>query len=146
MAQEIDKREISRSEADRILEIEEGHYIDLKAVETEPAGLSEAVSAFANTAGGELFIGIDEKVIGGKKKRKWRGFTDMEAANDRIATIERMSPLGNHYRAEFLICKEEPGALLHLTIFKAKEILKASNSVVYVRRGAERSTKAISKN
>ena len=74
MAQEIDKREISRSEADRILEIEEGHYIDLKAVETEPAGLSEAVSAFANTAGGELFIGIYEKVIGGKKKRKWRGF------------------------------------------------------------------------
>ena len=62
----------------------------------------------------------------------------MEAANDRIATIERMSPLGNHYRAEFLICKEEPGALLRLTIFKAKEILKASNSVVYVRRGAQK--------
>lgn len=138
MAQEIDKREISRTEADRILQIEESHYIDLKAVEADPAGLSEAVSAFANTAGGELFIGIDEKAVNGKKKRKWRGFKDIEAANDRIATIERMSPLGNHYRAVFLACKDEPGMLLHVTIFKSKDILKASNGVVYVRRGAQK--------
>jgi ATP-dependent DNA helicase RecG len=69
MAQKIDKREISRSEADRILQIEESHYIDVKAVETEPATLSEAVAAFSNTAGGELFIGIDEKTTDGKKTR-----------------------------------------------------------------------------
>jgi ATP-dependent DNA helicase RecG len=72
------------------------------------------------------------------KVRKWRGFNDIESANDRIATIERMSPLGNHYRAEFLTCKDESGALLHLTIFKSKDILKASNGVVYVRRGAQK--------
>jgi ATP-dependent DNA helicase RecG len=138
MAQTIDKREISRDEADRILQIEESHYIDLKAVEASPANLSEAVSAFSNTAGGELFIGIDEKSSDGKKVREWRGFEDIEAANDRIATIEKMSPLGNHYRAEFLMCKEESGALLHLTIFKSKEILKASNNVTYVRRGAQK--------
>jgi predicted HTH transcriptional regulator len=62
MAQQIDKRDVTRSEADRILLIEESHYIDLKAVESDPAGLSEAVSAFSNTAGGELFVGIDEKI------------------------------------------------------------------------------------
>jgi hypothetical protein len=45
MAQKIDKREISRNEADRILEIEESHYIDLKTIETEPAALSEVVAA-----------------------------------------------------------------------------------------------------
>jgi hypothetical protein len=38
---------ISRSEADRILQIEESHYIDLKAIEAEPASLSETVAAFA---------------------------------------------------------------------------------------------------
>ncbi len=138
MAQKIDKREISRDEADRILQIEESHYIDLKAVETEPASLSEAVSAFSNTAGGELYIGIDEKTVDGEKVRAWRGFKDVEAANDRIATIERMSPLGNHYSAEFLTSKDKEGALLHLTIFKAKEILKASSGVAYVRRGAQK--------
>jgi ATP-dependent DNA helicase RecG len=136
MTQQIDKRDVARSEADRILQIEESHYIDLKAVEADPAGLSEAVSAFSNTAGGELFIGIDEKNVGGKKVRSWRGFKDVEAANDRIATIERMSPLGNHYRSEFLTCTGEAGTILHLTIFKSKDILKASNGTVYVRRGA----------
>jgi ATP-dependent DNA helicase RecG len=64
MANDIDKRDVGRTEADRIPQIEEGHYIDLKAVEAEPSNLSEAVSAFANTAGGELFIGIDEKSNG----------------------------------------------------------------------------------
>jgi ATP-dependent DNA helicase RecG len=137
MAKKIDKRDISRMEADRILQIEESHYIDLKAVEIAPASLSEAVSAFSNTAGGELFIGIDEKT-NGKKVRKWRGFKDVEAANDRISIIEKMSPLGSHYHAEFLTCKEEKGALLHLTIFKTKEIMKASNGVAYVRRGAQK--------
>jgi hypothetical protein len=53
LTQQIDKRDVTRSEADRILQIEESHYIDLKAVEADPAGLSEAVSAFSNTAGGE---------------------------------------------------------------------------------------------
>jgi ATP-dependent DNA helicase RecG len=96
------------------------------------------VSAFANTAGGELLIGIDEKKTMFKNVRSWRGFKDIEAANDRIATIERMSPLGNHYRAVFLTCKEEEGALLHLTIFKSKDILKASSGTVYVRRGAQK--------
>jgi ATP-dependent DNA helicase RecG len=94
------------------------------------------VSAFANTAGGELFIGIDEK--GHKKERGWRGFTDMEAANDHISVIEKMSPLGNHYRADFMTCKDELGAILHLTIFKSKDILNASNGVPYVRRGAQK--------
>jgi ATP-dependent DNA helicase RecG len=136
LTQQIDKRDVTRSEADRILQIEESHYIDLKAVEADPAGVSEAVSAFSNTAGGELFIGIDEKTAGGKKVRSWRGFKDVEAANDRIATIERMSPLGNHYRAEFLTCTGEVGNILHLTIFKSKDILTASNGNVYVRRGA----------
>ncbi len=138
MPEKIEKREISRAESDRIIQIEENHYIDLKAIEIEPAKLSEAVSAFANTAGGELFIGVDEKTVGGKKTRSWRGFIDVESANDRIAVIEAMSPLGNHYRASFLVCKDEAGAILHLTIFKSKDILNASNGFSYVRRGAQK--------
>jgi|SRR6516165_12772588 ATP-dependent DNA helicase RecG len=93
MSQDVDQREIGRTEADRIVQIEESHYINVKAVETEPATLSEAVSAFANTD--RDFYRHDEKTVDGRKTRKWRGFKDIEAANDRIATIERMSPLGD---------------------------------------------------
>lgn len=134
----VEKRDIGTVEADRILQLEESHYIDLKSVDVEPAKLSEAVSAFANTAGGELFIGIDESNTAGQKVRSWRGFKDIEAANAHIAVIEGMMPLGGHYRATFLLAQRMPGAVLHLVVFKTKDILTATNGTPYIRRGAQK--------
>ena len=125
-------------EADPILQLEESHYIDLKSIDVEPAKLSEFVSAFANTAGGELFIGIDEIGIGGQKGRSWRGFRDIEAANAHLAVIDGMMPLGDHYRATFLLSQGRPGAVLHLLVFKTKDILTATNGTPYIRRGAQK--------
>jgi ATP-dependent DNA helicase RecG len=56
----IEQIKIDDTEAKRILDLEENHYLDLKSADIAPAKLTEAVSAFANTAGGELFIGIEE--------------------------------------------------------------------------------------
>ena len=39
-------------------DIEEGHFGDLKSKDISPAKMSESASAFANTDGGELWIGI----------------------------------------------------------------------------------------
>jgi ATP-dependent DNA helicase RecG len=63
----IEQIKIDDSEAKRILDLEESHYLDLKSVDITPAKLTQAVSAFANTAGGELFIGIEESGRNGKK-------------------------------------------------------------------------------
>jgi ATP-dependent DNA helicase RecG len=86
---------ISPDEARAILSISESHFHDLKAIEIKPAKLTESVSAFANTAGGELHIGIDEAAGG----RGWRGFADIEAANAHLQVLEAMKPLGGHYQA-----------------------------------------------
>jgi len=51
---------ISDGEVNKILAIEEGHFTDVKAIETLPAGLTRAIAALSNAEGGELFIGIDE--------------------------------------------------------------------------------------
>ena len=48
---------IDEKEVNRILELEEGPYVDLKDSAIAPGKLSKSVSAFANTAGGELFTG-----------------------------------------------------------------------------------------
>jgi ATP-dependent DNA helicase RecG len=56
-------------EAQRILALEETHYLDLKAAAIMPAKLTQSVSAFANTAGGELFVGVRETGQGGVKRR-----------------------------------------------------------------------------
>ena len=82
-----------------MLRIEEGHFVDVKAVDTSPAGLTRAIAALSNAEGGELFIGIDENSV--TKKRNWRGFANQEAANGHIQVFEQLFPLGTDYRYEF---------------------------------------------
>lgn len=121
-----------------ILSVEEGHFLDLKAIEIAPGKLTESVSAFANTSGGEVYIGIDESEGVDGPQRSWRGFADQEDANAILQTIEKMAPLGGHYAGAFLRHEHAKGVLLHLTIFKSRGILFASNGKAYVRRGAQK--------
>lgn len=129
---------ISDGQVTALLKIQEGHFIDLKAIETTPANITKAVSAFANTAGGELYVGIDEVMGSHGKERLWRGYADEEAANGLIQAIEAMSPLGNHYAAEFLYNGIHPGVVVHITVFKTQGILASSNGAIFIRRGAQR--------
>lgn len=132
----IEKREISKSEADILLWTEESHWVDVKRIDIAPAKLSRSVSAFANTAGGEIFIGVDEAKAP-TKQRTWRGFVDAEAANAHIAVIDGLLPLGGHYHADLLSCPDYPGLLLQLTVLKSREIIYATDGVPYVRRNAQ---------
>ncbi|ATQ75843.1 hypothetical protein CR152_15895 [Massilia violaceinigra] len=95
------------------------------------------MAAFANTSGGEIYIGIEEMVDLNRKYRLWRGFEDQEAANPVFQVLEQMNPLGNNYVAEFLRFPDAPGIVLHLTIFKTKDMVAASDGRCYVRRNAQ---------
>jgi hypothetical protein len=61
-----------------------------------------------------------------RESRIWRGFENIEAANDRIATIEKNVAPRQPLPCRVFNCNDELGAPLHLTIFKSKDILKAS--------------------
>jgi ATP-dependent DNA helicase RecG len=130
--------QVSIAEALEVLKLAENHFRDLKAKEIKPAKLTESVSAFANSSGGELYVGIGERVTESGKVRDWNGFADQEGANATIQTLEAMSPLGNHYRAEFLYCDDFLGLVLKLTIQKTREILTASDGVAYVRKSSQK--------
>lgn len=131
-------KKVNDEEVELLLNTAEGHFVDLKGIDISPASLTKTVSAFANTAGGEIFVGIDEQVGASGKERVWRGFENPEAANGMVQAIEAMSPLGNHYAIEFFQNNKEAGLIGHLTIFKSREILSASNGKVFVRRGAQK--------
>jgi ATP-dependent DNA helicase RecG len=128
---------ISAEQAARIIGSAEDHFVDLKSVNVAPAKLSRSISAFSNASGGELYVGIDEQEMKQEKIRSWRGFADIEAANGHIQAFEQLFPLGTYYDYSFLAADCMPGLVLKVSINKTREITKASDGIVYLRRGAQ---------
>src|SRR5438046_2417083 len=121
----------------RLLSLSEGHFAELKGIDVAPAKLTRTISAFSNSSGGELYVGIDEQEINGAKQRSWRGFTDVEAANGFLQCFEQLFPLGTYYDYVFLAADSEKGLVLKVSVNKTREITKATDGVVYLRRGAQ---------
>jgi ATP-dependent DNA helicase RecG len=128
---------ITGEQRDQLLVLEEGHFIDLKGIGISTKKLGRAVSAFANAAGGELYIGISETELLGSKIRTWHGFRDQEAANGHLQSLEVLFPLGAEYSYEFLSCPGSVGLVLHITVQRTTQIARAHNKKIYLRRGAQ---------
>ncbi|TFL14189.1 ATP-dependent DNA helicase RecG [Pusillimonas caeni] len=131
-----EKKRITEDDLNRYLSAEEGPYFDLKHSDIAPAKLTKTISAFCNSAGGEILVGIGEDKAE-EKSRYWAGYDDMESTNAVFQVIEDMLPLGNHYESTFLVVDSKPGLLLHLIVFKTPGIVKASDGKAYVRKGAQ---------
>lgn len=121
----------------KILDLTEGQFSDLKGKEILPSSLTKTISAFANSDGGDLYIGINEQKVGSKKIRTWNGFNDIESANAHLQVFESLFPLGSDYQYEFLSISDKKGYVLHVLINKTKIISNASNGIPYIRRGAQ---------
>lgn len=131
----INTEEIDPNQRGVVLYVNEGHYSDVKAIEIRPARLTKTIAAFANADGGELYVGVDE--IGEQKQRRWRGFSDVEAANGHIQIFEQLFPLGRDFAYTFLSCPGEDGLVLKIEIQKTMAIVRASDGHPYLRRGAQ---------
>src|SRR5438094_69735 len=108
--------EVTGSERDRLLNLDEGHFIDLKGIDIAPAKLTRTIASFANASGGEIYVGIAEEEFFGAKTRLWNGFKDPEAANAHIQVLAAMFPLGSEYSCEFLRSLGSVGLVLHITV------------------------------
>jgi ATP-dependent DNA helicase RecG len=130
--------EITDSQADIVTHTDEGQFSDVKATAISPAKLSHTISAFANSDGGELYIGIGEQLLGGNvKKREWSGFPDVEAANGHMQAFEKFFPLGRDFQYEFMKCATRSGIVLHVQVSRTPGIIKATDGKAYVRRAAQ---------
>jgi ATP-dependent DNA helicase RecG len=133
----IEIADVSGRERDRLLTLDEDHFCDLKAMEISPAKLTRTISAFANASGGDLYVGIAEEDLFGTKTRLWRGFKDPEAANAHIQVLATMFPLGSEYSYEFLRSAGSVGLVLHVAVQKTTDVAYASDSLAYLRHGAQ---------
>src|SRR6266568_2528676 len=116
----ITVEQLTVKQAAKIIATEENQFGDVKRVQIAPAQLSKAISAFANTDGGDLYIGISED--GAAKTRGWNGFIDQEAANGHLQLFERLFPLGRDFQYEFLRVDSLPGLVLHVQINRTHAI------------------------
>ena len=89
--------DITGSERNRLLTIDEDHFCDVKAVEIAPAKLTRTLSAFANSSGGDIYLGIGEQEFFGTTDRFWAGFPKQEAANAHLQVLAATFPLGSEY-------------------------------------------------
>lgn len=133
----IETKVINDHQKDLIIQLNENHFNDLKSKDISPASLTKTISAFSNSVGGELFIGIDEIEEKGEIVRHWRGFDNEEEANGHIQIFEKLFPLGDYYVYSFLSHQNSTGLVLHASIKKNLHIVKASNDFVYKRRSAQ---------
>ena len=133
----IDIIDITGGQRDRLLTLEEDHFADLKAIEVSTKKLGVAITAFANAAGGDLYVGIGEEKTLGVKFRHWHGFKDIETSNGHIQSLETLFPLGSEYSYEFLRAPGSTGLILHIQVRRSPQIARAHNKKIYIRRGAQ---------
>jgi ATP-dependent DNA helicase RecG len=127
---------VDEGQADLLAQIEEGQYSEVKAKEISAAKLSHTISAFANTDGGDLYIGVGEQLLGGNRKNRfWDGFVDIEAANGHLQAFEKAFPLGKDFQYEFFRCPKRRGLVLHVQVSRTQGVVRATEGKAYVRRG-----------
>lgn len=128
--------EIKEDDLNALVHREESHFFDVKSKDIRPASLSKTISAFANTAGGEIFVGVAEQKTEKTVGRNWEGFDDKEAANPIFAVIEETGST-EIVSANFLTSEADQGYVLQLIVRKSRRIICATNGDPYVRRNAQ---------
>lgn len=133
----IEAEQISESQVDALLGLQEGHFVEIKSRDVRPAQLTKTLSALANASGGDLYVGINERGRQGVRTRRWRGFKDQESANALIQVFDDVFPLGQYISMVFLESETNPGFVLKVEVLKTRRVAYASDGIPYLRRGAQ---------
>jgi ATP-dependent DNA helicase RecG len=127
--------EITKKELQRLLERTEDHFNDFKSKRIAPAKLQETFVAFANSDGGDLYIGIEDAK---HDIERVNGFTEPEEANEIISVLlEETHPAVENVSIEYLKTKEN-GLILHVNIPKSPKVHYTSNGDCHIRINARK--------
>ena len=125
--------QLTREEEQKILELNEDHFNDLKGKLIAPSKLQEVFVAFANSDGGDLYIGVEDPTFTGDRMN---GLRNQEEANAMIETLlEQTVPAVENVLVEFLQSNEK-GLILHFNIPKSPKVHYTSAGDCYIRVNA----------
>lgn len=128
-------QKLSAQEQNKILLIREDHFNDVKSKRIAPSKLQESFVAFANSDGGDLYIGIEDS---SQKGERVIGFENQEEANSIISTLlEETSPSVENILIEFLDF-DEKGLVLHINIPKSPKVHYTASGDCHIRINASK--------
>lgn len=136
-------KKISEEEAVLLLNEDEGNFFEVTQKDYKGETIQKKCVAFANSDGGELLIGIQDKKdknLPGGKFERWNGFKDQEEANGAIVDIlKNIDPNLTNPHLEFLEIdrNKELGKVLKVTIDKSADVHRTARGNVYIRVGAQ---------
>lgn len=112
----------------------ESHYFEVKAA-ISFAPIGKTLSAFANSDGGRLIVGIaDPKDTSGQ----FAGYASQEAANGHVTEITKMfSATPDSVRIDFLRAPHISGLLMDIEVEKSAAIVSTPDQEIYIRRNAQ---------
>jgi ATP-dependent DNA helicase RecG len=117
------------------LESQEDHFLDFKSSKIFPNKLQESFVSFANSDGGDLWVGIEDKKSNGERIS---GFASKEDANNIITTLlEQTKPAVENVDTEFIDFGNR-GFVLHFSIPKSPKVHYCSNGDCYIRINASK--------
>ncbi|MEN8701623.1 RNA-binding domain-containing protein [Bacillus infantis] len=129
----METREGTIIDSETLLALQEDHFNDFKSKNIKPSKLQETFVAFANTDGGDLWIGIEDP---GSEGEKINGYTVKEEANDVLKVLlEETLPSVEGLDIEFINFKEK-GYVLHISIPKSTKVHYTSSQKCFVRLNA----------
>ncbi|PKM18506.1 MAG: transcriptional regulator [Gammaproteobacteria bacterium HGW-Gammaproteobacteria-15] len=131
----MEVRAIDKDELNSILSLNEDHFNDVKSKRIAPAKLQETFVAFANSDGGDIYIGIEDQKQAGERVV---GFFGQEEANGIISTLlEDTIPAVENLNIEFLAV-ENKGLILHIGIPKSPKVHYTAGGDCYIRVNASK--------
>lgn len=127
--------QILQQQIDHLLNLEEDHFNDIKSKRISPSKLQETFVAFANSDGGDLYIGVEDK---SEKGERLVGLINQEEANDIISTLlEETNPAVENVLIEFLDTNTK-GLILHISIPKSSKVHYTASGDCFIRINASK--------
>ncbi len=135
MGTKLVTKRLSPDDTVRIVAMQESWSVDKKDKRIKPSRLSKTISAFANSAGGEIYLGISHGCD--KTDYCWDGFDPEEEMNPFLAVLDELMPSFDGYSIEGLVSDTQPSMVLHITVHKTQQIIYATDGKAYTRQGVQ---------
>ena len=127
---------LSDAEFSEIADRDESHFFDVKQSAVSGRSIQKIASAFSNSDGGELIIGIKDKNTGEALDNRWEGIADIEQLNGHLQALFEVNPALD-IKYEFLKREAIDGYALRVLIEKGSQVCSTADGSIYMRHGAQ---------